>query len=444
MSEDIIVYISAGGQSTRLYPLTLDLTKAWLDIGNKTPLLLALRQIADKIPNLDIFILLQGFLNNTFIPIELRDGSTIGNGARVNYVHFYDPRKPYEERIRDGGSGEGFINFLETSEKIIGNRLILVMNVDNLANFNPKDMAEFHRRVHKGPGVTIGVTYLGVRSNISQFGTVKFDEDGKVIEFREKSPEPASPYINTGIVMFSPGVVENLRGKSLELKDLGGQVLPWLIRQGVSVYAYGQKGEISDWVDFGTIRAYLQTNGNVLLGRYPWFGYEGYEELEDGKLIHKNSKVMDAMKNGLLVLEGHVLIGSNLALYGNDRIVIRDAVIGHNVKLGDGSNILGCSEQDNLYPAVLLDATSVFNTAVKSAIVGYSSSVFGNGRTSTLEPYSVVGNDVTLSGVNLGQGVRVAPIQHAQQILETGRYDLYYSDGKIVYFTERKKSNSNN
>jgi NDP-sugar pyrophosphorylase family protein len=439
MSKDIIVYVSAGGQSTRLYPLTLDFTKAWLDIANKTPLLLALKFVASKINNLEIFLLTQELTNNVFIPAELRDGSTIGNGARVDYVHFYDETKPVERRTLTEGSGEGFINFLETYKEKIGNRLVLTMNVDNLANFDPNDMAKFHRRVHKNPGVTIGVTYWGDNPNISQFGTVKFDEDGRVIEFREKSPQPASDYINTGIVMFSPEILELLKGKSLQLKDLGGHVIPYLIDQEVSVYAYGQQGRIDDWVDFGTVKAYLKTNGNVLLGRYPWFDYEGYEKIGDGILVHRNSlrTVEYAMKRGLLVLDEYVLIGSNLALYGNEPIVLRNTVIGHNVKLGDGSVISGQSEQGSLYPAVLLDASSVFGTDVNSAIVGYSSSVFGNGKKSNLGLYSVVGNGIILSGTNLNKGLRAAPAKYIEQILQSGKYNLFRSEKGIVYFTER-------
>ncbi|MEM4368695.1 MAG: sugar phosphate nucleotidyltransferase, partial [Candidatus Anstonellales archaeon] len=253
MYNDFVVYVSAGGQSTRLYPLTIELTKAWLDVGNKTPLLLALRSLASRVPNLEIYILTQGFNNNIFIPTELRDGQPIGNDARVKYVHFYDPRKPPEKRV-ENKSGEGFIIFLEKYSKEIGDRLILTMNVDNLATFDPIDMAKFHKNVHSGIyGVTIGVTRWDDSATISQFGTVNFDPDsGKISEFREKSPEPASNYINTGIVMFSPKIIDLLRRKSLELLDLGGSVIPYLLNNGASVFAYGHEqtdfSRISDWV----------------------------------------------------------------------------------------------------------------------------------------------------------------------------------------------------
>ncbi len=439
MNNDIIVYVSAGGQSTRLYPLTLELTKAWLDIGNKTPLSVALRYIASKIPSLDIFILTQDFVNNVFIPVELKDGINTVN-TKVHYVNFYDHRKIPEKRTITEGSGEGFINFLETYGKEIGERLILTMNVDNLANFDPNDMAKFHRNVHNGPGVTIGVTYWN-KPNISQFGTVKFDETGKVIEFREKSSQPASDYINTGIVMFSPGIIEYLRGKSLELKDLGGHVIPYLVENGISVYAYGQQGRIDNWVDFGTIQAYLQANGDVLLGRYPWFDYEGYESIDE-VLVHKNSieTVRAAIKERRLKIQGPAIIGSNLALYGKEQITIGNAVIGHNVKLGDGAIIIGQEINGSLYPTVVLDASSVFASEITSAIVGYSSMVSGNGKRSILEPYSVVGNNIALSSVNLREGIRVATRENMERILETHKYDVVYSDGRLVFFAESSSS----
>ncbi|MBU5689065.1 MAG: hypothetical protein KQA41_02475 [Candidatus Aenigmarchaeota archaeon] len=438
MYNDFVVYVSAGGQSTRLYPLTIQFTKAWIDIGNKTPLLLSLRALSSQVPNLEIFILTQGLTNNIFIPLELRDGKTIGNGARVEYVHFFDPRKKYSERTLTRGSGEGFINFLERYKEKIGNRDVLAINVDNLANFSLEDMLKYHR--DKKSQVTIGVTELNNESTISQFGTLKFDQTGKVLEFREKSPEPASNYINTGIVLFSPTVFDVLRGKSLELSDIGGSIIPYLLNKA-SVYAYGapndKYGEISNWVDFGTVESYLKTNGDVLLGRYPWFDYSGYVRLGQGILVHRDSieQVKDAVRERRLKLDGFVIIGSNPAFYGEQQTQIENAVIGHNVKL-QGANIKGIENNGDLFPTVLLDSSGVFDSNITAAVIGYSSNISSNGKRTELEPFSVVGNELNLSSVYLSSYTRVASDQDLKKILEANRYSVVYFGNGLVFFSE--------
>lgn len=439
--QRIIVFVSAGGLSTRLYPLTFEISKAWLDIGNKTPFFIVLQMLSHLIDPFEVYILTQGFQNDVFIPTELKDGSRFQN-TLIRYFRFYDERKDLGKRHLTEGSGEGFINFLERFEGELKNVVILTMNVDNLANFDPNDMLRYHNMFHgERPGVTIGVTYWGNRPDIDQFGTVRFEENGRVIEFREKSPEPASLYINTGIVMFSPEVVQFLRGRSSELKDLGGHVIPFLLSNGVSVCAYGHQtegfGQIRDWVDFGTIEAYLGTNGNVLRELYGWFGFQNYIKLERDNysaLVHKDSfrSFNEALTNGQVSLDGRCIIGSGINLVGP--VSISYAVIGHNTVIGNAS-ITGTLE----YPTVLLDASTVVNSDLYSSVVGYSSCLNAIGR-SSMDKFSVIGNNITVTNARIDRGVRVADSIYIPQILSTRKYQIVYADDKLVFFVENPKS----
>ncbi|MEM5777264.1 MAG: hypothetical protein QXJ06_02345 [Candidatus Aenigmatarchaeota archaeon] len=214
------------------------------------------------------------------------------------------------------------------------------------------------------------------------------------------------------------------------------------------MFAYGHKqlgyDEISNWVDFGTVESYLKTNGDVLLNRYPWFDYSGYKTLRENILVHKNAipVVKEAIERGLLSLSGYVIIGSNPAFYGNKTITIENAVIGHNVKLGNGAKISGIQQNGILYPSVLLDASSVFGAELTAAIVGYSSSVFSNGKKSQLNPYSVVGNGINLSSVVLQPNTRVTSEQNVETILETNRYNIvHFGDGLVFFSDENQRYN---
>ncbi|MBU5689823.1 MAG: NDP-sugar synthase [Candidatus Aenigmatarchaeota archaeon] len=304
-------------------------------------------------------------------------------------------------------------------------------------------MLRYHNTFHKGRlGVTIGVTYWGDKPDINQFGTVRFDEEGRVMEFREKSPEPASLYINTGIVMFSPEVIRPLRGSSSELKDLGGHVIPYLLQKDVSVCAYGHqtKGfeQIRDWVDFGTVEAYLRANGNVLKGVYDWFEFQNYEKLEGDRysvLVHRNSfeALKEALKSGRVSLEGRSIIGSGMNLVGP--VSISNAVIGHNTIIGN-SEISGTQE----YPTVLLDTSTIINSELHSSIVGYSSCLNAENRKSSMGEFSVIGNNITVTNARIDPRVRVADSRYTDLILSTNKYEIVYASDNLIFFVEKQNN----
>jgi NDP-sugar pyrophosphorylase family protein len=456
MVKEILFYVPIGGEATRLYPLTsgveMGISKGWLDIANRTPLravvemlYLSLSEYQKKLRG---FITTHGLANDVFVPTDLKDGRTISDDISIVYPRYHDQEKPIERRTVTEGSGDAFIHFLRDYRERIEDGLILVLNADNFANFDPTDMARFHQQMHGDePGVTIGVTYWGL-PGISQFGTVRFDESGRILDFREKSPDPASDYINTAIVMFSPTILDILEEgieSEITFDDMGGHIFPYLLEQGVSLYAYGQQqqefGTIEDWVDFGTIQAYLRANGKAIKGDYDWLDFGDYEEFDTSTakvLVHKNS--LEGVGNANIEFGGNVLIGSDFNYRGEDgNTHISDTIIGHGVIIGPDTEITGLRDGDRLYPSVILNNSTISCCRMEASVIGYSSSIERDGDSvSTLEPFSVVGNAVTLPPVHLRRGVRAAPITLMKQILGTNKYRNVWIDlsNKLFFFEE--------
>ena len=143
MTKEIICYVPIGGEATRLYPLTggeeLGISKAWLDIANRTPL----RAVAEMLylplkshqERVKIYITTNGLANDIFVPTDLKDGRSISPYLNIEYPVYYDPQKPIRRRTKTEGSGDAFIHFLRDFREKIGDRLILTINADNFANF---------------------------------------------------------------------------------------------------------------------------------------------------------------------------------------------------------------------------------------------------------------------------------------------------------------------
>ncbi len=454
MLKELVFYVPVGGEATRLYPLTIGgvemgISKGWLDIANRTPLRAVVEMLylslQDHQEELRGYITTHGLANDIFVPADLKDGRNIADNLSIRYSTYYDPEKSLERRSVTEGSGDAFIHFLRNNREKIQDNLILVLNADNFANFDPIDMAKYHQRVHEdAPGVTIGVTYWGSMPGIDQFGTVKFDESGRILDFREKSPDPASDYINTAIVMFSPTILDILEEgieDGVKLDDMGGDIFPYFLDQGVSMYAYGQRqqgvGRIEDWEDFGTIKAYLRANGKAITGDYDWLDFDDYERLDTSSgrvLVHEKS--LEEVERAKIQFGGHVLIGSDFNPgRGDGDIYISNSIIGHGVSIGQDTEITGLRDDDILYPSVILNNSGVFGGRMEAAVIGYSSFVEREGdNVSTLEPFSVVGNGFILPPVNLRRGFRVASTTLFRQILGTNKYRNVWMDKKSGLF----------
>jgi glucose-1-phosphate adenylyltransferase len=97
----------------------------------------------------------------------------------------------------------------------------------------------------------------------SEFGTVIADESDRITEFDEKPAKPRSNLISLGIYVFSTDALirslEEVCGVRREI-DFGKHVFPFMLkRERLSAYRFG-----GYWQDVGTIKAYFDTNMELL------------------------------------------------------------------------------------------------------------------------------------------------------------------------------------
>lgn len=194
--------ILAGGNGTRLYPMTAAVSKQ-LQVVYDKPMIyypLAILMLADI---REILVITS--------PQDLDNfQKLLGDGSRWGISITYAAQK------KPGGIAEAFIY----GEKFIGEDQVCLILGDNL--FYGK--LDFLRNAIKN---NIGATVFGYRvQNPSDYGVVELDRDMNVISIEEKPEQPKSNYAIPGLYVFSPEAVKiakNLkpsRRGELEITDV--------------------------------------------------------------------------------------------------------------------------------------------------------------------------------------------------------------------------------
>ena len=199
----------------------------------------------------------------------------------------------------------------------------LILSGDHLYRMDYRDFIHCHR--DNSADVTLSVVPID-EERASDFGLMKIDETGRIIDFSEKpkgddlkkmacdttilglSPEEAKekPYIaSMGIYVFKKEVMNTLLRDNPDLKDFGKQAIPAAAAQGYRVQAY----LFNDyWEDIGTIKAFY--DANLALTEQPKPPFSFYNE---GAPIYTRSrflppsKLLDAKVTESIVSEGCIL-----------------------------------------------------------------------------------------------------------------------------------------
>lgn len=178
--------ILAGGKGTRLYPMTIAVSKQLLPIYDK-PLIYYPLSV----------LLLAGIREILLISTPEDIGNyqrLLGNGSRIGVSISYK----IQEQPR--GLADAFI----LGEEFIGNDQVCLILGDNV--FFGQDFSTILRRARKE---LKGATVFGYPvKNPTEFGVVEFDKDFHVISIEEKPVRPKSNFAVPGLYFYDNSVVE--------------------------------------------------------------------------------------------------------------------------------------------------------------------------------------------------------------------------------------------
>jgi len=223
--------ILAGGKGTRLYPVTKEIPKPLLTIKRK-PIINYLVDLFQEQGIKDIAVLIDKDFREDFDWWQRRY-------FPKNNIKIVEETKPL-----------GTFGGLYFLKDWLLDEPFFLTNGDELKRIDLKKMADFHQKL-KMPA-TIALVKV---SDPQHYGVV-ICKDGKVQEFLEKPEKPVSSYVNSGLYLLNPEILENHLGPQFLMieKDL----FPKLAKeQKLAGFKFQGK-----WTDCGTWERYNKALSN--------------------------------------------------------------------------------------------------------------------------------------------------------------------------------------
>jgi mannose-1-phosphate guanylyltransferase/phosphomannomutase len=349
--------IMAGGEGTRLRPLTARLPKPMLPVANR-PMMEHVVDLLRRHGFDDIVVTL------AFLPDAIQ--SYFGDGAEFGVKMAY----VIEERpLGTAGSVANARQHLDER--------FLVISGDVITDIDLERIVASH--VEREATVTIALTPV---EDPLEFGIVITREDGSIERFLEKPTwgQVFTDTINTGIYVVEPEVLDAIEpGHQV---DFSAEVFPRLLAEGRLLAGAVAEGY---WEDVGTLEAYLRVHKDVL-DRSVEVRIPGFS-LREGVFVGERVDIHpDARIEGPAIIGDHCRIGAGVRLG-------EYAVLGSNVRVSQDADLERSMVGDHTYlgSAVRLRGT----------IVGRSCDLRKGVR---CEPGAVLGD-----AVFIGEGAALAP-----------------------------------
>ncbi len=360
--------VMAGGEGTRLRPLTSNQPKPMVPIVGK-PCMEHILELLKQHGFDEVIVTL------AFLPQAIR--SYFGGGESLGLGIEYSVE---ESPLGTAGSVRLASRKLDDT--------FLVISGDALCDIDLSALVSFHRE--RGAAVTVALKSV---ENPLEFGIVVTDEDGRIERFLEKPSwgQVFSDTINTGIYVLEPEVLRHVpKGRPV---DFSKELFPLLLEMGRPLYGMVCEGY---WQDIGNLDQYRQANFDALDGRIDldvpgirlrgniWIG-EGVEidDLED--------------------VEGPAFVG-NYCRISPQASIGPYSVLGASVTLRERARTVRS----------VIDASSHIGRSalVEGAILGRSCDVRSHVR---IQEGAVIGDEVALGAQSVVMpGVRIYPYKEVE------------------------------
>jgi mannose-1-phosphate guanylyltransferase len=353
--------ILAGGEGTRLRPLTSTVPKPVLPLANRPFISYMIDWLEGH--GFDDIVMSCGFL-----AAQVRSVLGEGEGGRVRI------------RYVEEGTPLGTAGAVKHAESMLDGTFA-VLNGDVLTDFDLGALKQFH--LERGATATIALISV---EDPSAYGLVRTAADGEIIAFLEK-PQPQeidTDQINAGAYVLEPEVLERIDpGRAVSFER---EVFPSLIGSGL--YGFGARGY---WLDIGTPERYLEGTFDILERRVDTV--VGRSLAESGLCVGDRCSLSEEAR-----LLTPVVIGERCEIDA-EAVIGPRSVIGPHCAIGDGAAVEA---------AVVHERARIGSGAVvRESIVG-PGAVLGAG--SRVEGGAVIGAGAIVEpGAMLADGERVQP-----------------------------------
>ncbi len=348
--------ILAGGEGSRLYPLTQQRAKPAVPFGGKYRLIdFALSNfINSRIFSIYVLTQFKSQSLTEHLQESWRFSSILSN-------HFILP-VPAQQRTGDSwyrGTADAIyqnINLIEDSDFDI----IAIFGADHIYRMDLQQMIDFH--IRKRADVTISGLPVPLKE-ASSFGVIQVQEKQRVTGFKEKPKRPKpipgrsdEAFASMGNYLFNKDVlIELLYEDAADVEsshDFGKDILPRIFNKS-RVFAYDfrrnhipglTKKEIGYWRDVGTIKAFWEANMDLRnvkpefnLYNKKWPIKTAYYGTPPAKFVFNEDggrgQAIDS-----IVAEGSIISGG----------IVQKSVIGRDVSIDSGAVVINSLLMDRV------------------------------------------------------------------------------------------------
>ena len=415
--EKVMAFVMAGGEGSRLRPLTLDRCKPAVPFGSRYRIV---DFVLSSLANSDIrsIYLLVQYKPQSLIE-HIRKAWSVSALFSEQFVTVVPPQMT-KECMQFGGTADAVYQSLNLMNMHRPD-LVAVFGADHIYRMDVRQMVRFHCENKAEVSVAAIPVPLDQAPN---FGIVETDAAGRITAFKEKPavarPMPGDPqraYASMGNYLFSADLLRsaleeaNERGET----DFGHHVLPRL-SQTHRVFAYnfatnvvpGTKPyeEQGYWRDVGTLDTYYEAHMDVM-GIEPCFdAFNPQWPIYSSHYQGPTARVLRGVLDNVLLGAGTIVSEAN----------VRNSILRREVVVEPGAQIEDC---------VIMDYVRIGAGArIRHAIID---------RHNAIPPGAVIGHDHDrdrAAGYHVTEGgLVVVPLGDVRYYSrETSRYGNGYSE----------------
>ncbi len=305
--------LMAGGEGTRLRPLTSNQPKPLVSICNQ-PVMTYIINLLKKYKINDVVATLQ------FLPQLIKNYYGDGSDLGINLSYAIE-----DEPLGTAGSVKNAQSFIDET--------FLVISGDAICDYNLKKAIDFHKRKK-----SLATLVLARVESPLEFGVVITDKSGRITRFLEKPTwaQVFSDTVNTGLYILEPEVLSHIPdGANM---DFSKDLFPKLLAEGAPLYGYVADGY---WCDIGNFEQYRQVHEDILANNtnVPVNGIKMGQKVWIGE---------DATIHPSVMFKGSAFIGNHCKI--EEGAVIGDGTtIGNNVVVSAGTKTSHAIVQENAY-----------------------------------------------------------------------------------------------
>lgn len=320
--DKLFCFLLAGGEGTRLKPLTAKESKAMVNICSSFHLIdFALSNCyLSHIKNLGV---ITQYSPETLIDYLIDWKSLINSNIRIL------PPKSNAEYHN--------VKYYDTAHSVYVNRDlienedyedILVVHCDHVYHADYRKLYKSH--LETNADLTIGVYEVPIEE-ASRFGILTVDDNGRVIDFEEKPENPKSNLISMGIYIYKKELMLEVLEMFNELKNEDISFSKDIVPDFVKNYNVNTVKFDKYWKDVGTIEALWEIHMNALDEGKNYFEIFNYRNT---KILTKKIELQPSVMTSATFKQS--FCGFNNKINGT----IDHSVLGNNIIIEEGAHII--------------------------------------------------------------------------------------------------------